>query len=110
MISKFELYRITPTTNLGKLFALLPYRDKQNFFEAGKTITWQKMYRFCTENPSDKELNNPKFDRTVYRIFRLLEIRRTGNVFLDLVSSDWYKIENNELVFTERAKLLISNI
>lgn len=107
MISKFELYRITPTTDLGKFFALLPYRDKQNFFEAGRTITWKKMYVFCTESPNAKEINSAKFERTIYRIFRLLEIRRTGNVFIDVASSDWYKIENNELIFTERAKLLI---
>ena len=108
MTSKFELYRITPTTDLGKFFSRLPYRDKQSFFEAGRTITWKKMYKFCTEKPNEKEVNGIAFERTINRIFRLLEIKRTKNVYAEFTPSDWYKIENNEIIFTEKALQLIA--
>lgn len=107
-ISKFELYRIKPTTDLGKFFSRLQYKDKQSFFEAGRTITWQKMYKFCTEKPNGKEINSPAFERTVYRIFRLFEIYRTKNVYAEFTPSDWFSIENNELIFTEKALQLIA--
>ena len=119
-LSKLDLYRVKPISIIGKLFALLSYKRKQNFFVSEpystvKTLSWKRMYDLSiSENIENYGKDILRIEKTLSRIFLQMEYEkarkesiRPDTVMENFKQEKYFAVVGDSIVYTDFALSLI---